>query len=115
GPSYTTDSAATMAADVFSTILGLNSSKMQQALIDKGLAGGLSFNYTTSRYIGPITLQVVPNPGKIKECYDEIMHQLSMFDDPDYFTDEQLKDAKAILLRNDEYAKEKPSSLPSQV
>ena len=33
----------------------------------------------------------------------------------DYYTDEQLNDAKAILLRNDIYSKEKPSSLPSQL
>src|SRR4030095_5417589 len=34
GPEYRKDSAATLAADVFSTILGLNSSKWQQALIN---------------------------------------------------------------------------------
>ena len=38
-----------------------------------------------------------------------------MFNQADYYTDEQLKDAKAILLRSDEFAKEKPSSLPSQL
>ena len=32
----------------------------------------------------------------------------------DYFTDEQLKDARAILLRNKVHREEKPSSLPSQ-
>jgi zinc protease len=42
------------------------------------------------------------------------MNQVSQFANPDYFTDEQLKNAKAILLRNDVYNKEKPSSLPSQ-
>jgi zinc protease len=115
GPSYPTDSASTICADVFSTITGLNSSKLQQALIDKGLASSVSLNYQTERYTGPITIFVVPNPDKVKECYDELMHQISMFDDPDYYTDAQLADAKAILLRSDEFAKEKPSSLPSQV
>jgi zinc protease len=114
GPAYETDSAATIAADVFSTILGLNSSKFQQALVDKGLSSGVGINYQTCRYVGPIAIQCVPNPDKIKECYTELMHQISMFDDPDYFTDAQLADAKAILLRDHEYAKEKPSSLPSQ-
>ncbi|RZL00665.1 MAG: insulinase family protein, partial [Pedobacter sp.] len=38
GPDFRNDSAATLAADIFSTALGLNSSKWQQALIDKGLA-----------------------------------------------------------------------------
>jgi len=115
GPSYLTDSASTIAADVFSTIVGLNSSKMQQALIDKGLASSVSIEYSTAKYVGPVTIFVVPNPNKIKECYTELMNQISMFDNPDYYTDDQLADAKAILLRDDIRAKEKPSSLPSQL
>lgn len=115
GPSYLTDSASTIAADVFSTITGLNSAKLQQALIDKGLASEVGLSYQTAKYTGPISIFVVPNPDKIKECFAELTHQISMFDDPDYYTDEQLADAKAILLRSNEFAKEKPSSLPSQV
>jgi len=115
GPSYLTDSASTVAADVFSTIVGLNSSKLQQALVDKGLASTVSLGYTTCKYVGPIDLFVVPNPNKLQECYTELVKQISMFADSNYFTDEQLKNAKAILLRNDIYAKEKPSTLPSQM
>ncbi|MDB5146249.1 MAG: insulinase family protein [Mucilaginibacter sp.] len=115
GPSYPTDSAGTVVADVFSTIVGLNSSKLQQALVDKGLASGVYVNYTTSRYVGPIDVFVVPNPNKLKECYTELMNQISMWNKDDYFTDEQMATAKAILHRNDIHAKEKPSSLPSQI
>jgi len=43
------------------------------------------------------------------------MNQLSIMDNPDYFTDQQLADAKAKLLRQDVRRKEKPSSLPSQL
>ena len=43
------------------------------------------------------------------------MKQISMMGNPDYYTDEQLKDAKAILLRDDVFSKEKPSSLASQM
>jgi zinc protease len=114
GPSYLTDSASTVTADVFSTIVGLNSSKLQQALVDKGLASSVSLGYTTCKYVGPIDIFVVPNPNKMKECYDELMKQISMFN-PDYFTDEQMATAKSILMRNDVYAKEKPSTLPSQM
>jgi len=115
GPSYLTDSASTVAADVFSTIVGLNSSKLQQALVDKGLASTVSLGYTTCKYVGPIDLFVVPNPNKLQECYNELLKQVGMFADSNYFTDEQLKNAKAILLRNDIYNKEKPSTLPSQM
>jgi len=115
GPAYLTDSASTVAADVFSTIVGLNSSKFQQSLIDKGLASSVSLGYTTSRFVGPIDVFVVPNPGKLKECYDELLNQVSQWVKSDYFTDEQLNDAKAILLRNSVHRKEKPSTLPSQL
>jgi len=115
GPSYLTDSASTVAADVFSTVLGLNSSKLQQALVDKGLASGAYVSYTTSRYVGPVDVTIIPNPNKLKECYDELMNQINLWVKADYFTDEQLKDAKAILLRNSIHQKEKPSGLASQM
>jgi len=114
GPSFLTDSASTLAADVFSTIVGLNSSKMQQALVDKGLASGVGLSYSTCKYVGPIDINVSPNPNKLKECYAEVMNQISEFSKPDYFTDEQLKDAKAIMIRNSVHRKEKPSTLASQ-
>ena len=115
GPSYLTDSVSTVTADVFSTIIGLNSSKFQQALVDKGLATYASLNYQSCRYVGPVEVFIIPNPDKLKECYDEVMKQISMMGNPDYFTDEQLTNAKAILLRQDAFSKEKPSSLPSQM
>ena len=115
GPAYMADSASTIAADVFSTITGLNSSKLQQSLVDKGLASSVSLSYQTSHYTGPITFFIVPNPNKLKECYDEALNQISQFGRADYYTDEQLADAKAILLRNHSREMEKPSSLPSQL
>ncbi|MDF2432953.1 MAG: zinc protease [Mucilaginibacter sp.] len=82
GPSYLTDSASTVSADVFSTIIGLNSSKFQQALVDKGLATYAGLSYQTSKYIGPTTIFVVPNPNKLKECYDEIIKQIKPVEQP---------------------------------
>src|SRR6201991_1946524 len=58
GPSYLTDSASTIAADVFSTIVALNSSKLQQSLVDKGLATYAQMNYTPCKYVGPIDIYV---------------------------------------------------------
>nr|WP_294946939.1 pitrilysin family protein [uncultured Mucilaginibacter sp.] len=115
GPGYATDSAATVAADVFSYVVGLNSSKLQQALVDKGLASSASLSYTTTHYTGDVTFFIVPNPNKLKECYTEALNQINQFSKPDYFTDEQLADAKGILLRSHARNMEKPSSLPSQL
>jgi zinc protease len=115
GPDYRRDSAATIAADVFSTILQLNSSKWQQALIDKGLASNMYQFYQTAKYTGPITVHIAPNPEKLKECYTELMNQVNLWNSADYFTDEQLADAKAIIQRQQIRNSEKPSSLPSQI
>jgi len=113
GPEYRNDSAATIAADVFTSILNLNSSKWQQALIDKGLATFAVAQYQTCKYVGPIQSFLVPTPQKMKECYEEVMKQVKLWADDDYFTDDQLQVAKENLLRNKIRNEEKPSQLSS--
>ena len=115
GPDTRNDSVSTIAADVFNSILGLNSSKWQQALVNTGLASSAGVNYQTSKYVGPVNINVVPNPTKLKECTDEILKQISQWQNDDYFTDEQLEDAKQTLRRNNLRQLEKPSSLPGQL
>ena len=115
GPDYRRDSAATVAADVFSAVLQLNSSKWQQALVDKGLATYAAESYQTSKYTGPIAIYVLPNPNKLKECYFELMKQVSMWANDDYFTEEQLTTAKQVLRRNYIRQQEKPSTLGMQL
>jgi len=115
GPDTRSDSAGTLAADVFNTILGLNSSKWKQALIDKGLATDAETQYQTLRYVGPQIIYVLPNPQRLKECHEELLKQVKMWGDADYFTDAQLADAKAILKRSFIRRQEKPSSLASQI
>jgi zinc protease len=57
----------------------------------------------------------MPVPGKLKECYAEVMNQISQFDKPGYFTDAELAKAKEGLKRQQIRAMEKPSSLASQL
>jgi zinc protease len=113
GPDTRTDSAGTVAANVFFTILGMNSSKWQQALIDKGLAANAQTQYQLSRYVGPVLINLLPNPDKIKACNDEVLNQIRQWGNDDYFTDEQLKDAKASIRRNLIRESERPSSQTS--
>jgi len=113
GPDTRNDSIATLAADVFSTILDLNSSKWQQALVDKGLASYVGLSYSTLKHVGPVQIFAVPNPGKLKEFNEELMNQVSQFANDDYFTEEQLQTAKDVLRRNEIRNKEKPSSQAS--
>jgi len=115
GPDTRHDSLATLAADVFSTILQLNSSKWTQSLINSGLATFSYGGYQTAKYTGPISVYILPNPNKLKECYNEVMKQVNMWGSDDYFTDEQLQDAKASLIRDEIRRKEKPSALASEL
>ncbi|RYF81539.1 MAG: insulinase family protein [Chitinophagaceae bacterium] len=115
GPDTRNDSTGTIAADVFSKILSLNSSKWQQALRDKGLATAVDVSYQTAKYVGPIYIFVTPIPGKMKECYTELMNQIKQWGTIDYFTDAELAKAKAGLKRQQIRQNEKPSSLASQL
>lgn len=97
GPDTRTDIPATYAADVFSFIVNQNSSKLSQALIDKGLALQFDISYLTLKHTGPISFVIVPDPTKVKECYAEVQKQLALFDSDDYVTDEQIEIAKRKL------------------
>lgn len=97
GPDTRNDIPSTYDADVFSYILSQNSSKLSKSLLDSGLALQVNLSYFTEKYGGTISLTVVPNPSKVEQCLAEAKKQISMFDDQDYFTDEQLATAKRQL------------------
>lgn len=97
GPDTRHDLPNTYVADIFSFILIQNSSKFHQALVESGLALDFSARYSTNKYTGPITFEITPNPGKIKECLAAINEQIRLLDSDDYFTDEQLAVSKKLF------------------
>jgi zinc protease len=109
GPSIGKDNPATYAADVFSFILRQPNSRFQRNLVDTGLVTGVDLSYYTQRNVGPIALIAQTTPDKahaaIKALYEEVAH----FNDKDYYTDEQLESAKALLEADDLYSREKLS------
>ncbi|MBC7933197.1 MAG: insulinase family protein [Rubrivivax sp.] len=109
GPSIGRDDAATYAADVFSFILRQPNSRFQRALVDTGLVAGVNLGYYTQRNVGPINLVIQTTPDKaraaVRAAYEEVAH----FNDPGYFTDEELESAKALLEADDLYSREKMS------
>jgi zinc protease len=110
GPSMGKDDAATYAADVFSFILRQSNSRFQRALVDTGLSVAANLGYYSQRNVGPINLILQTTPDKaraaVRAAYDEIAH----FNDPAYYTDEELESAKALLEADDLYSREKLSS-----
>lgn len=109
GPDTRNDIPATYAADVFSFILSQRSSKLQQNLIETGLAMNVNVGYGTNKYVGPIHVFMVPNPEKIPEAFAALETEIAQWDSDDYFTDEQLETAKSMLAIQDAYSKEKTS------
>ena len=109
GPSVGKDDAATYAADVFSFILRQPDSRFQRALVDTGLATGVDINYYTQRNVGPIRVFAVTTPEKARAALRAIYNEIAHFNDPDYFTDEQLESAKALLEADELYSREKLS------
>jgi len=97
GPDTRHDIPSTYAADIFSYILNQNSSKLNKALVQSGLATGVNIGYLTLAHTGPIILTVVPNPSKIKECLAEVKKQVTQWDMDDYLTNDQILAAKLKL------------------
>jgi zinc protease len=109
GPSIGKDDAATYAADVFSYILTQPDSRFKRAMIDSGLVVDADITYYTQRNVGPITVTLVTTPDKAKAALKAVYAEIAQFDKPDYFTDEELENAKTILESRDLFSREKLS------
>ncbi len=97
GPSVGIDNEATYAADVLIFILQQPQSRFQRRLVESGIAQGAGISYYTQRYTGPIGVTVVSSPENIRPSLDAAWKEIQALDAPDYFTDEELETAKAIL------------------
>jgi zinc protease len=109
GPSIGKDNPGTYAADVFSFILRQPNSRFQRALVDSGLVTGANLSYYTQSNVGPINIIAQTSPENARAAVQAIYREVAHFNDPDYFTDEQLETAKALLEANDLFEREKPS------
>jgi zinc protease len=109
GPSIGKDNPATYAADVFSFILRQPDSRFQRALVDTGLVTAVDFNYYTQRNVGPIQMLAQTTPDKARAALRAIYKEVASFNDPAYYTDEQLEAAKGLLEADDLYSREKLS------
>jgi zinc protease len=109
GPSIGKDNPATYAADVFSFILRQPNSRFQRALVDTGLVTGVNLGYYTQRNVGPISIIAQTTPENARAATRAIYNEVAHFNDRDYFTDEQLETAKALLEADDLFSREKAS------
>ncbi len=106
GPDTRTDIPATYAADVFSFIVNQTTSELQKDLIDGGLANTVNVGYQTQKYVGPISIFIIPKPDKINEVLAKINEHIERWDSDDYFTEEQIETAKTQLAIGEAYGEE---------
>lgn len=109
GPSIGKDDASTYAADVFSYIVAQPNSRLRRALIDSGLAVDVSVHYYTQRNVGPIRITIVSSADKAKAAFEALYKEIAQFASPNYFTDEELENAKNLLEAENLYRREKLS------
>jgi zinc protease len=110
GPSVARNSAATFAADVFSAIVELPGSGFQKRIVDSGLAFRAGLTYATLAHAGPIELQAQTTAEKVLPLLRALKREIAAFDEPGYFTDEELAGAKNRLRVADSFQREQPSS-----
>ncbi len=109
GPSIGKDDASTYAADVFSYIVTQPNARFSRNLLDSGLTANASIGYYTQRNVGPIQIFAVTSPEKAKSALKAIYEEVNQFTSPNYFTDEELENAKTILASRDLFDREKLS------
>ncbi|MBA7698374.1 hypothetical protein ES703_107051 [subsurface metagenome] len=115
GPSVLADVKGTFAADVFSFILNQRTSALQKNLVDSGIALRVDVLYFTQKHIGPIFISVTCRPQKFWEAYQALRDEIEKFDDTDYFTDEQIANAKTLLEVDAVFKGDKASVLVHEV
>jgi len=97
GPSIGIDDKGTYAADVFSYIIGQQEHEFTKKLQESGIAMGTNFWYYTQRNVGPIQADIVATPEKLVDAVQLFWQEVAKFDDPTYFTDDELETSKHAL------------------
>jgi zinc protease len=110
GPSISKDTKATYAADVLSYITGQRNSSFQKRLVDSGLFLFIVLNYYSLDHTGPITIQAQTTADKYADAEKALFDEIGKLTSSDYFTDEQLANAKTQLELNELYSQERPSN-----
>lgn len=115
GPSAKQDPAATYAADVFSDVLNSPGSRFQKRLVDSGLFESVGVNYFTQNHVGPITIFGSTSPGKLKQALAALQDELKKFNDPGYYTKDELEAVKQNRIVGTEISLERASGFSQQL
>jgi zinc protease len=97
GPNVDTNPEATYALDCWGAMLGLPTGKWHKAMVESQLALSASMSYYTQKHGSEISFWGVAAPDKLFKVRNAWKAEMVKFDDPDYFTEKDLEDAKKQL------------------
>jgi zinc protease len=103
------DVASTYAADLLGYALAQPSSRFQKALVESGACVNARFIWQTQRNVGPVTLSVAATPEKGEMCLAAALAELPRMREPDYLSDEEMKNAVLALRVDFANQREQPS------
>ncbi|HIH98080.1 MAG TPA: insulinase family protein [Thermoplasmata archaeon] len=109
GPSTFENPEATYAADLASTMLNNPSSRFQKKLVDSGLFSFCSMSYLTQNHTGPIRVLTQTTPQKFRQAKDALLGELNSLADPDYFSSEEISNAKQQIEIGSVWERERAS------
>lgn len=111
GPNTRNDRPGSFAAEVLSYMLSQRAAQLQKVLVEKELAYHVSVGYTNLKYGAPLTIFMVPKPQAKKAAIAALEEDIKQWANPDYFTDEQIKEAKRMLIIQEKYSREVASDI----
>jgi zinc protease len=109
GPSVGQDPKSTYAADVFSDVMNDPRSQFQQRLVDSGLWQAVGVSYYTLNHTGPITISGQTSPDQLREALAALYEEIAKFDNPGYFTSDELEAVKAHRAVTSAFDRERAS------
>lgn len=106
GPSLVEDNPGTVAFDLASIMLGLESSSFQKELVHSGLSSSASMSIWSQRYTSPLIFGVETSPDKSKAAYDKLNNLIDRVSAGGFFSQSDLDTAKAALEVRSAYDRE---------
>lgn len=91
----------TYAADILGYALSQTTSKLQENLVESGIALHADLSYHTQRHGGPIQFTVTVAPGNEQAAIEAMNQELQRLADDDYLSDELLQTSKTVLSIDD--------------
>jgi len=106
GPDVGRDDRATFVADVWGTLCGLPSARLQRAFREAGVSNGARLGYYTQREGGEISATVAVRDDKVLEARAVLFEELQAMAEPGYWSPEAIGLAKRGLEVDRAYSAE---------